>query len=295
MDSALKQIILAFICMITSIILGILIYYEELIADREYVHGELESSVQLARDASNATVTASTSGTSTSSSTDASGVQGVTSAPMVNLKTLDNIPTWMNNTVTDISKGRLFRITNPVFSYKDASNNGNDYCSKAVEGAVVADYSHLKYAFSKDDIGRRRDPSSNWCEFYWARGGKSGDDGLAFSIASADYVGANSSKCGADSSGVRVMNLYKWDNNAKTGIICYTDKPTVTRNADGVGSYLTVPETFTGTMTNDVDEHNGDGTETFCSAKESFVNYDSMKLFVNSASQTLDGYARFTQ
>lgn len=294
-EAGMEKIVLAFVCMITGVIVGLMIYYSEMIEDRAYEYAELEDAVKQQLQEEQKKVT----GASGSTSTDVSG-----STKSTILTGYESVPTsWMNVPPTDaITKGRLFRITAPM-TYVDVSNNGDASCNAVVAGAKVADYRHLKYAYSQTN-GARNDASANWCDFNWARGGKTSTDGVAFSIADQTFIGANASTCsanGVDSSGIRVLNLYKIDNTKKAGLICYTDLSGATSNAftKVTGSTIPiVPESFTD-GTQDIRKKVPEGVsglddnEQFSSVKEAFINYDNTRVRVGNTNIGNNIYSLF--
>lgn len=297
-STGVERVVLAFVCMIVSVIMGIMIYYDEVIEERDYQHSELKQAVE-----QQLTTTANTSGQTVKPPASSTGTSGP-----INVTDYTNVPSdWMSvPTGVDISFGRLFRVTNQL-GYLDASNNGDKICNSVVTGATLADYRHLKYAYGKNSAGIRNDTSANWCDFYWARGGKTGADGLAFSIADQGFVSntANSADCSADSSGIRVMNLYKIDPSKTTGLICYINKTTTAKDGTGKISqtdtltYTHTPEAFTN-VPEKSDENKKEpigvserDETTYSHVKEAFINYDSVRVRINNEQSSNQLYSTF--
>lgn len=285
------------ICMVIGTIAAFYIYYEEMKKDNEFKENKLkqESSVLISKLKSEI----------------ASREEEARKA--VNLSTA-NIPTdWMNDTLTNITSGRLFRITSPVFTYSDASNNGDAICKAFDSKAMLANYSHLKYAYNKNADGVRGDASANWCEYSWARGGKTSADGLAYKMADSAYATKNAAACGADSSGIHVLNAYKWNPDVKMGLVCYTTNDKIQSDAskqppEFSGSQLTATyenfvdsaedkNSYVGNVKRALNNMLSPILPDFSSTRESFISYDSQQVPVFSDSAfntTTDGkYALF--
>lgn len=290
-----QLIIVAMICMVVGTVAAFYIYYQEIIAEQAIKEKKM-------KEESNVIIT------KLKSELDARDASAALAANL----TTDNIPTdWMSSTLENITSGRLFRITAPIYTYADASNNGDAVCRAFDASANMANYSHLKYAYAKNKDGTRKDASANWCEYSWGRGGKTSADGLAFKMADDAYTSKNASACGSDSSGIHVLNAYKWNPETKMGIICYTPKTTVasTSNASPLvynGKNLTATyenfETNQSTgFVNNVKKALIDMMSpvlpAYSSTRESFISYDSQMVPVFSDTllkSTMDGkYALF--
>jgi hypothetical protein len=292
------QLILgAMILMIIGTLSAFYIYYKELMAEKKEIADEIKKESTELVDKLKKEI----------ADRDASANKAI------NLST-DNIPTdWMSATLSNITSGRLFRITNPIFSYVDASNNGDAICKSFDSKATLAEYSHLRYAYSKDASGVRRDASANWCEYAWGRGGKTSADGLAFKMADSAYASKYPAACGADSSGIHVLNAYKWTPDAKMGLVCYTPNAKVQSDSskqppEFSGSQLTAtyenfsgsmdsPVSFVGNVKKALNNMLSPILPDFATTKESFITYDSQSVPVFSDSAfnaTTDGkYALF--